>query len=91
MAALSTTGVVNFGAGGGRRIITGSWTASLGDGDATIAVAGYELFGAQFLTFSADLGLEVPVKNISVTNGVITITLSTLEAVTAGKFHLIVG
>ena len=91
MAALSTTNVVNFGCGGGRRFITGSWTASLGDGDATVAVNGYELFGAQFLTFSADLGSEVPIKSVSVSNGVITVTLSTLEAVTAGKFHLIVG
>lgn len=91
MAALSTSNVSKAGCGGGRQIIAGQWTASMGDGEATLAVAGSLLFGAQFMTFSADLGSEVPVKSVSVSGGVITITLATMEAVTAGTFHLIVG
>ena len=91
MAALSTTNVVNFGCGGGRRFISGNWTAALGDGDATVAVEGTTLYGAQFLTFSSDLGPEIPVKSVSVSNRVITVTLSTFEAVTTGTFNLIVG
>ena len=91
MGALSATAQVSFGVGAGRRIITGEWTASAGDGEATLAVSGTQLFGAQFLTFSSDLGSEVPVKSVSVSSGVITITVATVEAVPAGPFHMIVG
>ena len=91
MPALSTTNPQNTGIGGGRRLVTGNWTASLGDGEATVAVAGSILYGAQFLTFSGDLGSEVPIKSTSVSGGVITITLATVEAVTAGTYFVIVA
>ncbi len=91
MALLSTTNVSNTGLGDGRRLISGDWTASLGDGDATLVAEGRKLYGSQFLTFSGYLGSEVPTKSISVSNGIITITVSTVEAVTAGTFHLIVA
>ena len=91
MALLSTTNTSNVGIGGGRRLITGDWTASLGDGEATVVVEGRKLYGAQFLTFSASLGPDVPVKSVSVSNGIITITVATVEAVTEGTFSLIVA
>lgn len=91
MALLSTTNVSNVGIGGGRRLITGDWTASLGDGEATLVVEARKLYGAQLLTFSGDLGSDVPVKSISVSGGLATITVATIEAVTAGTFSLIVA
>ena len=91
MAALSTTNTTNVGLGAGRRLITGQWTASLGDGEATLEVEGRVLYGAQFLTYSANLGSEVPIISTSVSGGIITITLATMEAVTAGTFFVIVA
>ena len=91
MAALSTSNIQNTGIGGGRRLIMGDWTASLGDGSATVAVEGRKLYGAQFLTFDADDGSSVPITSVRVSGGIITITLSTVVAVTAGTFSLIVA
>ena len=91
MAALSTSNISNSGISGGRRLISGDWTASLGDGEATLVVEGRKLYGAQFLTFSANLGPEIPVSSVSVSAGIITITLVSFEAVTEGTFHLIVA
>ena len=91
MALLSTTNVQNTGMGGGRRLITGDWTASLGAGTATLVFEGRKCYGAQLLTFDDGLGSEVPVQSVSVSSGIITITVATVQAVTEGTFHLIVA
>jgi len=90
MPALTTSNVQNTGIGGGRRIITGQWTGSLGDATATIAVEGTTLYGAQLLTNDAGFGSDIPVT-WTATGGVITVTAAAALAVTDGTFFLIVA
>ena len=90
MAALTTSNVSDSGIGGGRRIVTGQWTGSLGDATATLAATGTFCYGAQLLTNDTDYGTDVPIS-WSATGGVLTVTVAAALTVTTGTFFLIVG
>ena len=90
MAELTTSNLQNTGMGGGRRLITGEWTGSLGDPTATITVEGRMVYGAQLLTNDSGFGSDVPIT-WTATSGIITVTVAAALAVTDGTFFLIVA
>ena len=87
--AFATTNV-RLGSAGDKFRLTGNWTATQGDADGTVAVAGANVTSCTFnIGNSADGDRPVPTqKSTNTTTGVTTITVRNADTVTDGYFSI---